>query len=106
MDTCHLQDSGHTLSPYNSWVANWMIDGAQRTIIWHVDDLKLGHVDIDTLKYEVKWFEYINGTLVEAIGDQHTYLGVDLECKDTFVKISMVSYLQEILDEFTEPLFS
>jgi hypothetical protein len=53
----------------------------------------------------VKWLETIYGPLVGSRGKQHTYLGMDL----TFggkkeLKISMIPYLQEIIDEFPDDL--
>jgi hypothetical protein len=35
------------LNPYDTCVANQMIKGNQCTILWHVDDLKISHVDAD-----------------------------------------------------------
>ena len=35
------------LNPYDNCVANKIINGSQFTIVWHVDDLKLSHVDPD-----------------------------------------------------------
>ena len=40
-----LIDQGFVLNPYDSCVANKMIDGKQCTILWHVDDLKISHMD-------------------------------------------------------------
>ena len=94
----HLQARGYTLNPYDSCVANRTVNGSQSTII--------SHVDIEVVRGEVKWLESIYGPLVGSISDQHTYLGMDLESGNGCVKISMVSYLQEILDEFPEPLVS
>ena len=36
---------GFILNPYNSCVANAVIDGKQCTIVWHVDDKKTSHMD-------------------------------------------------------------
>jgi len=33
------------LNPYDKCVVNKKINGEQCTIIWHVDDLKLSHVE-------------------------------------------------------------
>ncbi len=33
------------LNPYNNCVANKIIDGSRCTILWHVDDLKISHID-------------------------------------------------------------
>ena len=34
-----------SLNPYDGCVANKMINGSQCTIMWHVDDLKISHID-------------------------------------------------------------
>ena len=36
---------GFEINPYDWCVANTTIDGKQCTILWHVDDLKISHVD-------------------------------------------------------------
>eukprot|EP00934_Nitzschia_sp_Nitz4_P008823 Nitzschia sp. Nitz4//scaffold544_size3429//46//666//NITZ4_009268-RA/size3429-processed-gene-0.4-mRNA-1//-1//CDS//3329554276//8813//frame0 len=40
-----LQDWGFTRNPYDSCVANKLVNGKQLTVAWHVDDLKISHVD-------------------------------------------------------------
>jgi hypothetical protein len=40
------EGNGFKLNPYDPCVANKMINGKQFTITWHVDDLKLSHVDV------------------------------------------------------------
>jgi len=42
-DTLH--EWGFKLNPYDKCVANKKINGKQCTIIWHVDDLKILHVE-------------------------------------------------------------
>jgi len=36
---------GFEVNPYDWCVANKMINGKQCAVIWHVDDIKLSHVD-------------------------------------------------------------
>ena len=40
-----LQEFGFTLNPCDPCVANKMVTGKQMTVTWHVDDLKVSHVD-------------------------------------------------------------
>jgi hypothetical protein len=40
-----LQEWGFAINPYDPCVANKMISGEQCTVLWHVDDLKVSHVD-------------------------------------------------------------
>eukprot|EP00980_Cylindrotheca_fusiformis_P023682 scaffold10769_cov79-Cylindrotheca_fusiformis.AAC.1 len=41
---------GFALNPYDRCVANKDINGKQCTIGWHVDDLKISHVDNDVIE--------------------------------------------------------
>ena len=38
-----LEDRGFVVNPYDPCVTNNMVDGAQITVFWHVDDLKISH---------------------------------------------------------------
>ena len=41
-----LKSIGYELNPYDPCVANKIVDGAQLTVVWHVDYLKVSHVDV------------------------------------------------------------
>ena len=41
----NLKSIGFVLNPYDPCVANNIVDGAQLTVVWHVYDLKVSHVD-------------------------------------------------------------
>jgi hypothetical protein len=47
---------GFEIKPYDWCVANKMIDGKQCTVLWHVDDLKISHINPD-----------VNTSIVELI---------------------------------------
>jgi hypothetical protein len=101
----NLIEHGYKLNPYDPCVANKEIDGSQFTIVWHVDDLKMSHKSGEVLDKEVKWLETIYGPLVGSRGKQHTYLGMDFDFRiKGEIKISMIPYLQEIIDEFPDDL--
>ena len=40
-----LKEMGFAMNPYDWCCMNKMIDGKQCTILWHVDDIKISHVD-------------------------------------------------------------
>ena len=40
-----LEGGGFVLNPYNSCVADKVVNGKQMTICWHVADLKVSHCD-------------------------------------------------------------
>jgi len=101
----NLVKNGYTLNRYDPCVANKDIGGSQMTIIWHVDDLKISHASGEMIDKEVAWLETIYGPLVGSRGKQHTYLGMDMDFRSKgVVEISMVPYLQEIIEEFPEDL--
>ena len=46
---------GFKLNPYESCVANKIIEGKQMTICWHVGDLKISHVNPKAVETMVNW---------------------------------------------------
>ena len=40
-----LEHIGFKINPYDPCVANKLVNGKQMTVIWHVDDLKVSHID-------------------------------------------------------------
>jgi hypothetical protein len=49
-----LHGWGFIANPYDSCVVNKQIDGSQCTILWHVDDLKISHVDPNVVTAVIK----------------------------------------------------
>jgi hypothetical protein len=96
-------EMGFTVNPYDSCVVNKEINGKQCTIIWHVDDLKLSHVDQNVLegvaeKLNAKYGQ--EAPLVIHRGKVHEYLGMTIDySEDGKVKFMMGDYVQGILDE-------
>ena len=43
--TAFLISLGFQLNPFDHCVANKLVNGKQLTVTWHVDDLKISHVD-------------------------------------------------------------
>ena len=41
----NIKSIGFVLNPYDPYVANKIVNGAQLTVVWHVDDPKVSHVD-------------------------------------------------------------
>ncbi len=45
------------LNPFDSCVANKIVNGKELTVAWHVDDLKVSHVDatvVDAFIYDME----------------------------------------------------
>ena len=98
----HLTKWGFTVNPYDECVMNKMIEGKQCTILWHVDDIKLSHVD-DEVNEEI--IEKLNGVygkeapLVVTRGKVHDYLGMTLDYSvDGQCKVIMKDYVEATLE--------
>jgi Reverse transcriptase (RNA-dependent DNA polymerase) len=95
---------GFVLNPYDSCVANKMIDGKQCTIIWHVDDLKISHVDEKVVEMVLDMLDQQYGKeapLVVTRGKVHEYLGMTLDFSVLGkCRVSMDGYVDEIVEEF------
>ncbi len=102
-----LLNWGFELNPYDSCVANKVIDGAQCTVLWHVDDIKISHVSeqvVDSILELLNEQYGKEAPLVVTKGLVHEYLGMTLDYTTPGkCKISMEGYIEEILDEFLPP---
>ena len=98
-----LVSMGFKINDYDMCVANKMINGKQCTICWHVDDLKISHVDQQVLEDLVDELEVKYGKMTVTRGRKHTYVGIDIIYNDDgTVTIDMIEYLKEAVNEFPE----
>ena len=93
---------GFKLNPYDSCVANKIVNGKQMTVIWHVDDLKVSHMEPQEVNICISKmrsiFEGANGKMKVTRGKNHEYLGMDLDFNTKgAVKISMIPYVKKRL---------
>ena len=99
-----LKQQGFEINPYDWCVANRMIDGKQCTILWHVDDLKLSHVDPKVIDKIIEQLEKEYGKVGKMTvrrGKVHNYLGMTLD----FTQVSkMIIDMGEYIDEMMKPL--
>ena len=99
-----LKSIGFVVNPYDFCVANKMINGKQMTIVWHVDDLKISHVDSREVTKIINWFKskYEDkniGEMKASRGKVHDYLGMVLDYSIAGeVKVSMVAYIKSMLE--------
>jgi len=73
---------GFTINPEDRCVANKVINGAQCTILWHVDDLKLLHIDQSVLDQVLAKLNERFGKeqpLTKSGGKVHDYLRMRLD---------------------------
>ena len=99
---------GFVINPYDSCVANKWIDGAQCTITWHIDDLKISHVKEDVLTKIIEDLKAEFGRLGElsvSRGRRHDYLGMYLDySEDRVLEVDMRPYLATILDDLPKAM--
>ena len=93
-----LERYGFQINPYNPCVANKMINCKQMTVLLHVDDLKVSHVN----SFEVTKFAGYLSSIYRRIsvhrGKIHDYLVIELDyIKQGTVKVFMIKYLYSML---------
>lgn len=90
-------------NPYDCCVMNKTVNGKQLTTLWHVDDLKISHVDSEVNESVVKVLSAWYGTetpMTVNRGNIHNYLGMTLDystCRK--VSMRMDNYFEGMLEE-------
>ena len=97
-----ISKMGFTQNQYDLCVANKVIDGKQCTIAWHVDDLKISHVDEAVVRQVITDLEGEYGKMTVTTGKVHTYCGMDLIFDDGELRVDMKDYLRDTIAEFPE----
>jgi len=96
----YLKELGFKINPYDSCVANKLINEKQCTIAWYVDDMKVSHVDRNVVTQVIQDLEKKFGTMSVTRGCKHKFLGMNLHFKDDHtIAVQMKDYLQESIDE-------
>jgi hypothetical protein len=102
MLSAKLVELGFVINPYDWCVANKMVDGKQCTILWHVDDLKISHVDADVVTDVIKTIDTAFGVETPITinrGKVHDYLGMTLDyTEDGKVSVKMLDYVEGMLE--------
>ena len=93
---------GFVINPYDHCVANKMVNSSQFTIVWHVDDLKLSHVDPAEVTKIIELLSKRFGTKESPVtiqrGKVHDYLGMTLDfTKPGVAQITMQPYIENVL---------
>ena len=76
---------GFVPNKYDDCVVNKMINGHQMTVVWHVDDLKVSHVDAGEVEKFVQQMEETFGKdtpLTVSHGQVHDYLGMTFDFRN------------------------
>ena len=96
-----LVEWGFTINPYDSCVANKMIDGKQCTVGWHVDDAHLSHVDSTVVDDIIALMHAEFGKeapLTISRGKVHDYLGMVFDYSTAgAVTIDMIDYAKSVI---------
>ena len=94
---------GFDINPYNTCVANNVINRKQCTVCWYVDDLKISHIEQAVIDNIIKKIEERYGKMTVTHGNSHTYVGMDIHFKgNREVTIVMSDYLIECIADFVE----
>ena len=100
-----LEDRGFVVNSYDPYVTNKMVGGAQMTVSWNVDDLNISHRYKEMVNaFSVNMANICRMKTIISRGRVQDYIGTELDfgtCPGTFI-ISMIKYLQKIIDEFPE----
>jgi hypothetical protein len=99
---------GFEINPYDPCVANKMVNNHQLTVSWHIDDLKVSHMDTKTVDDFVLWANDTYGQLKPCTttrGKIHEYLGMKLDYSvEGQVAIDMVDYVKSMVTFFPKEL--
>ena len=99
----NLKSIGFELNPYDPCVANKIVDGVQLTVVWHLDELKVSHMDAGVVTLMSVWmlktyerlFDDGLGAMKLKRGKIHKYLGMQLDFSVAGqVKIAIFDYIQ------------
>ena len=107
----NLKSIGFALNPYDPCVTNKTFQYKQLTVVWHVDDIKVAHVDLIVVANIEYWLKKTyscvfgdgSGEMRLARRNIHEYLGMTLYFStDGEVMITMIPYVTEIVTLFLQ----
>ena len=97
------------LNPYDPCIANKIVNKKQLILLWHMDDIKILHMDEQVVSNIIEWlkktyehiFEDGLGAIKVSHGKLHDCLGMQLYFSiQGQVKVMINHYVQAMLDEF------
>ena len=104
--TSRLKEWVFKINPYDYCVENKTVNGKQLTVVWHVDYLKIYHMESDAVEEIIAQLseQYGKDTdLTFQRGKVHKYMGVWLYYRmQVKVKIDMTEYLKNVLQYIPE----
>ena len=80
-----------------------MVNGKQLTLTWHVDNMKVSHINKNVVSAFILYLKSVYGEMHESIGKHRDYLGMWLDfSRKGDVQISMEEYLRGVLENVQE----
>ena len=108
LSTFLINDQGFEVNPYDWCMVNKDINGKQCTIGWHVDDLKISHVDKDIVEEIIMALNDMYGketTISVHRGPIQEYLGMTIDYTSKGkVSFRMPQYVEDLLQECLESI--
>ena len=103
-----LMEWGFEANPYDSCVVNKMINGKQCTIGWHVDDLRVSHVDAVVVDHIIDQMQEEFGKeapLTVSRDQVHEYLGMRFDFTQSgVVTVDMSDYVKAVIAEMPQEM--
>ena len=94
------------INPHDPCVAKKMANGKQTAVTWHVDDLKVSHVEEkEATKFCLQLSDIYGSKIKVNHSKVHLYLEMDFgySTNKTF-KVSMIPYAKQIKDKLPEAI--
>jgi hypothetical protein len=73
---------GFKFNPHDPYVANKQVEGKQMTVSWHIDDVRVSHINSKHVDDFINWIKQTYGAIGDVkttSGKIHAYLGMKLE---------------------------
>eukprot|EP00804_Cyclotella_cryptica_P010749 CCRYP_005527-RA/>CCRYP_005527-RA protein AED:0.26 eAED:0.17 QI:0/0/0/1/1/1/3/0/840 len=101
-----LEAYGFVINEYDPCVANKIVNGKQMTVVWHVEDLKVSHVDgKEITKLTIYLGRVFGPGITVNRGQRHEYLGIDFDfLEDGVARLMMSKHLEKIFEDFPEEI--
>jgi hypothetical protein len=106
VDDLKSYSSPFFIKPYNPCVTNATVSDNQMMVTWHVDDLKVSHIEPFQVTKFATYLATIHGNgLVVHRGSVHNYLETDLNFSQPgIVQISMINYTTKVIYDFPQKI--
>jgi hypothetical protein len=104
----NLESTGFKVNPYNPCIANKTVNGIQMTVCWHVDDLKVSHVDPKEVTKFGEWLSKTYGVSIATHrGKVYDHLGMIIDFSEKGkVMINMIKYIKGIINNFPKEIIA